>query len=148
MFSSSVLLLTAAEEEGGDLWWKHARKQGSGDGEEEEDDGGNEKKGKEALLRNMLAREQELRLSKVWQDKFEKAEKRADYDWLEEAIELQKTVVREYVRLDGDEMEMEMEEGGRAMMKTMRMEAALHDLRMFALDHPELALQVSSKLVR
>lgn len=92
---------------------------------------------KEVLLRKMLAREQELRLSEAWQERFEMTENRADYDWLEEAIELQKTVVREFVMIDNEE-----KEEGQVMMQS-----ALNDLRRFALAHPDLALQVSCEVV-
>lgn len=58
------------------------------------------------------------------QKRFEEAEKRADRDWMDEAEVLQRQVVEEH-GFSGD-----------------KAETALYRLRIFALRHPELALQV------
>jgi hypothetical protein len=59
------------------------------------------------------------------QKRFEEAEKRADRDWMDEAEVLQRQVVREF-GYKGDR----------------RVEQVLRTMRVFALDHPELPIQV------
>jgi hypothetical protein len=48
------------------------------------------------LLKNMLRRENELRLSEETQKKYMEAEKKSETDWMEVTIELQRQVVREF----------------------------------------------------
>lgn len=48
------------------------------------------------VLKAMVVRENELRLSETWQRRFEDAERLADTDWLECVVQLQVQVVREF----------------------------------------------------
>jgi hypothetical protein len=48
------------------------------------------------LLKDMLRRENELRLSEETQRKYQEAERKSETDWMEVTIELQRQVVREF----------------------------------------------------
>jgi hypothetical protein len=77
----------------------------------------------EAKLREMLAYEQTLRLSDAMQKRYREAEEKADTDWMEVTIGLQKQVLWDFGYDPNDPK-------------------ILYQLRMAAVRHPDLALQV------